>query len=150
MTRPKRKVSAAVCAATFVAAAFAGSADAQVSQSGEQKNMRRVGHTDLQGRPAYQPNMIVYPDGRTIAFVGTHGGSKPNPLKGGAVELNGVMIIDVTRPQQPVEKFHIPAPAAGAQTQSVRMCLGSDLPTSCYRRRTARLWGIATTPPTRT
>jgi len=92
MTRPKRKVSAAVCAATFVAAAFAGSADAQVSQSGEQKNMRRVGHTDLQGRPAYQPNMIVYPDGRTIAFVGTHGGSKPNPLKGGAVELNAGLV----------------------------------------------------------
>jgi len=38
------------------------------------------GHVDLQGRPSYQPNVIVYPDGRTIAFAGTHGGSKPNPL----------------------------------------------------------------------
>ena len=28
-----------------------------ISQSGEQKDMRRVGHTDLQGRPAYQPNV---------------------------------------------------------------------------------------------
>src|SRR5713101_7287036 len=100
-----------------------------IRQSGEQKNMRRVGHVDLQGRPSYQPNVIVYPDGRTIAFAGTHGGSKPNPLKSGSpVELNGVIIIDVTDPARPVEKFHIPVPAAGGQSQSVRMCLGSDLP----------------------
>ena len=99
-----------------------------ISQSGEQKNMRRVGHADLQGRPAYHPNFIKYPDGRVIAFVGTHGGSKPNPLKGGVVELNGTMIIDITNPERPVERFHIPGPAAGAQTQSNRMCLGSDLP----------------------
>ena len=26
-----------------------------ISQSGEQKDMRRVGHTDLQGRAAYHP-----------------------------------------------------------------------------------------------
>jgi hypothetical protein len=99
-----------------------------VSQSGEQKDMRRVGHSDLQGRPAYHPYFIKYPDGRVIAFVGTHGGSKPNPLKGGALELNGTMIVDITNPARPVEKFHIPAPAAGAQTQSNRPCLGSDLP----------------------
>src|SRR5713226_9909318 len=99
-----------------------------IRQSGEQKNMRRVGHVDLQGRPSYQPNVIVYPDGRTIAFAGTHGGSKPNPLKGGGVEQNGVMIIDATNPEKPVEKFHIPVPVAGGQSQSVRMCLGSDLP----------------------
>jgi hypothetical protein len=100
-----------------------------IRQSGEQKNMRRVGHVDLQGRPSYQPNVIVYPDGRTIAFAGTHGGSKPNTLKPGSpVELNGVVIIDATDPARPVEKFHIPVPAAGGQSQSVRMCLGSDLP----------------------
>jgi len=106
----------------------AGTALAEISQSGEQKNMRRVGHVDLQGRPSYQPNVIVYPDGRTIAFAGMHGGSKPNPLKGGVVEQNGVVIIDATNPEKPVEKFHIPVPAAGGQSQSVRMCLGSDLP----------------------
>lgn len=116
-------------AATLAALALsAGTAGAGVSQSSEQKDMLRVGHTDLQGRPSYQPNMIVYPDGRTIAFAGTHGGSKPNPLKGGAVELNGVMIIDVTDPSKPVEKAHIPVPAAGGQSQSVRACLGSELP----------------------
>ncbi len=119
----------ALSAATLTALGLVtGSALADISQSGEQRNMHRVGHSDLQGRPAYQPNTIVYPDGRTIAFVGTHGGSKPNPLKGGAVELNGVMVIDVTNPERPVEKSHIPVPVAGGQSQSVRMCLGSDLP----------------------
>jgi len=126
MTTSSKTFGAALSVVAVAAAAFASSAFAQVSQSGEQKNMRRIGHTDLQGRPAYQPNTIVYPDGRTIAFVGTHGGSKPNPLKGGAVEFNGTMIIDVTRPNQPVEKFHIPVPVSGGQAQMARMCLGSD------------------------
>ena len=78
--------------------------------------------------PAVRANVIGYPDGRTIAFAGTHGGSKPNPLKGGVVEQNGTMIIDVTDPSRPVEKFHIPVPVAGGQAQMARMCLGSDLP----------------------
>src|SRR5438270_13327820 len=95
---------------SFAVLALSVSSAFAISQSGEQKNMRRVGHVDLQGRPSYQPNVIVYPDGRTIAFAGTHGGSKPNPLKGGAVEPNGTMIIDVTNPERPVEKFHIPVP----------------------------------------
>ena len=123
----KRRRVALSAAALAVLALSAGSALA-ISQSGEQKNIRRVGHVDLQGRPSYQPNVIVYPDGRTIAFAGTHTGSKPNPLKGGVVEQNGVMIIDATNPEKPVEKFHIPVPVAGGQSQSVRMCLGSDLP----------------------
>lgn len=123
-----RRLFALSATALAVLAFSAGSALA-ISQSGEQKNMRRVGHTDLQGRPAYHPNFIKYPDGRVIAFVGTHGGTKPNPLKPGSpVELNGTMIIDITDPANPVEKFHIPAPLAGAQTQSNRMCLGADLP----------------------
>src|SRR3954464_8750563 len=100
-----------------------------ISQSGEQRNMRRVGHVDLQGRPSYQPNVIVYPDGRTIAFAGTHGGNRPNTLKAGRpVEENGTMIIDVSDPARPVEKAHIPVPLAGGQAQMVRLCLGSDLP----------------------
>src|SRR5256714_9825522 len=100
-----------------------------ISQSGEQKNMRRVGHVDLQGRDSYQPNVIVYPDGRTIAFAGTHTGSKPNPLKAGSpVEFNGTMIVDITNPERPVEKAHIPVPVSGGQAQIARVCLGSQLP----------------------
>jgi hypothetical protein len=115
-------------AAVVVALGVTGSALA-ISQSGEQKDMRRVGHTDLQGRPAYHPWFQKYPDGRIIAFIGTHGGSKPNTLKAGnPVEFNGTMVVDITDPANPVEKFHIAGPASGAQTQSNRTCLGSDLP----------------------
>ena len=94
--------------ALVVLALSAGSALA-ISQSGEQKNVRRVGHTDLQGRRAYHPNFINYLDGRVIAFVGTHGGTNPNPLNNNLPERNGTMIIDITDPKNPVEKFHIPA-----------------------------------------
>ena len=52
----------------------------------------------------------------------------PYDPKGGAVEQNGVIFIDATNPEKPIEKFHIPVPVAGGQSQSVRMCLGSDLP----------------------
>ena len=100
--------------------------------------MNRLGHTNLQGRPAYQPNVINYPDGRTVLFVGMHNGSPrpaggcgantlPNPLAGGACQNNGVMIIDVTNPSAPVETALIPSPTGG-QSQIVRMCLGSHLP----------------------
>ena len=69
----RRVLRTALSAATLAILAFSGGAlAATVTQSGEQKNMRRVGHTDLQGRPSYQPNVIQYPDGRFIAFAGTH------------------------------------------------------------------------------
>src|SRR6476660_5617073 len=122
-----------------------GAADAlAVSQSGESQNMMRVGHTDLQGRPTYQPNVIQYPDGRTILFVGQHSGvpdgrvtdcpanSLPNPLEAGSpCEKIVTMIIDLTDPRNPVEQSLIPAPVLGnsvGQSQMVRMCLGSQLP----------------------
>jgi len=78
-------VSMVVC---LVVAALGASGALAISQSGEQKDMRRVGHADLQGRPAYHPNFIVYPDGRVMAFVGTHSnttdnGPRPNPLQPG-------------------------------------------------------------------
>ena len=117
-------------------ALIAGSAQS-ISQSDEKRNIERVGHTDLQGRPSYQPNVIQYPDGRYIAFVGMHSGVPvavpscatflPNPLNGNACENNGTMIIDVTDPKNPVEKALIPSSGTG-QSQMVRMCLGSQLP----------------------
>ena len=141
---PKRRLArlVAVSAAMFGIAAASGNAIA-ISQSNEKMNMQRLGHTDLQGRPSYQPNVIKYPDGRYILFVGMHNniptlspprvtsctvsGTLENPLHGNACEQNGTMIIDVTDPKNPVEQFLIPAPTGG-QSQMVRMCLGSVLP----------------------
>ena len=122
-------------AATSAVLAFGAQAHEQnhIKQSGEQENMLLVGHDSLQFRGAYQPNFIDYPDGRTIAFVGLHGGQTlpgplPNPLNGGTPEENGTMIVDITNPKHPVETFHIPASAPGGQSQMVRLCLGSELP----------------------
>jgi hypothetical protein len=122
-------LSAAISA---VFALGASAPAAGITQSGEQKNMKLVGHVGLQGRGSYQPNVITYPDGRTIAFAGTHNtqtipGPLLNPLTGNKEE-NGTMIIDVTDPKHPVETFHIPVPVAGGQAQMARMCLGSVLP----------------------
>jgi hypothetical protein len=122
--------------ALAVATAFGAGSALAIKQSGEQKNMQLVGHDDLQGRGAYQPNVITYPDGRTIAFIGLHNapnlggapGPLPNPLNGGKLEDNGTMIVDITDPKHPVETFHIPVPVTGGQAQMARMCLGSDLP----------------------
>ena len=98
----RRVLRTALSAAALAFLALSANAWA-IDQSGEAKSMHRVGHVDLQGRPAYQPNFIDYPDGRTIAFVGTHGGSKPNPLKNSSpVEFNGTMIVDITDPANPV------------------------------------------------
>ena len=104
-----------VLTATGLAALGLGIGSAlAIDQSGEQKDMRRVGHTDLQGRAAYHPYFINYPDGRVIAFVGTHSSAnpsnppispdsnlpKPNPLQAGSpIEANGTMIVDVTDPK---------------------------------------------------
>ncbi len=87
------------------------------------KNMKLVGHNDLQARSAYQP-IITAQDGRYIAYVGHHNGSALNPLTG-MVETNGVSIVDVTDPANPVYLHHIEG-AAGAQM--VRTCSGDDLP----------------------
>src|SRR5438876_1005081 len=130
----KYALNAAILSAFAVAVGSAIADDHRgISQSGEQKNMELVGHVALQFRGAYQPNVIRYPDGRTIAFVGLHSGQNlpgplPNPLNGGKPEENGTMVIDITDPKHPVETFHIPVPVAGGQAQMARMCLGSDLP----------------------
>src|SRR3954449_8822702 len=137
MSRMNCRFSVTTLSLAISMALAAGAAQA-ISQSGEKMNMIRLGHTHLQGRPSYQPNVIEYPDGRTMLFVGMHSGSPrpssacgnsnsslPNPLNGGACENNGTMIIDVTDPRNPVEKHLIPAPAGG-QAQMTRMCLGSQ------------------------
>lgn len=140
----RNALSASISMALAIGAANA----LAVSQSGESQNMMRIGHTDLQGRPTYQPNVIQYPDGRWMLFVGQHSGAPDgrvtncpatqqyhpleNPLEAGSpCENNGTMIIDVSDPKNPVELSLIPAPVVGnqvGQSQMVRMCLGDVLP----------------------
>src|SRR5262249_27476907 len=89
-----------------------------------------AGHSDLQGRSAYQP-IIINENGRHIAYVGHHTGKMPNPLTG-AVEGNGTSIVDVTNPAKPRYLAHIPGPAEGGDeaggAQMVRVCSGDVLP----------------------
>ena len=99
------------------------------AQTPESRDMRLVGAHDLQARSAYQP-LIVKQGDRFIAYVGHHGGSKPNPLTG-AVELNGTSILDVTDPRAPKYLHHIPGAAGEAEAGGaamVRVCAGDALP----------------------
>ncbi len=92
-------------------------------------NMRLVGHSELQARSAYQP-VIHLQKGRSIAYVGHHGGSAINPLSG-AMENNGTSIVDVTEPSAPRALSHIPGENGQGESggaQMVRVCNGSDLP----------------------
>jgi hypothetical protein len=109
-----------LCAATLPALA---------EEQAEARNMALAGHSDLQGRSAYQP-VIQQQDGRWIAYVGHHGGSAPNPLTGRS-EANGTSVVDVTDPASPRMLHHIPgAPGQGESggAQMARVCAGSSLP----------------------
>ncbi|HEV8500580.1 MAG TPA: hypothetical protein VGR63_03315 [Casimicrobiaceae bacterium] len=135
----RRQWRLAALASAIGLALVTTTAQSAVTQSAERKNMQRLGHTDLQGRPTYQPNVIQYPNGKWYLFVGQHSGNPrgliggcpnntlPNPLNGGACENNGTMIIDVTDPTAPVEISLIPSPTGG-QSQMTRMCRASQLP----------------------
>ena len=117
----KRRLALAVVLALAVAPAAA--------QAPESRDMRLVGHHDLQARSAYQP-LIVKQGDHFIAYVGHHGGNKPNPLTG-AVELNGTSILDVTDPRAPKYLHHIPGAAGEAEAGGaamVRVCSGDELP----------------------
>jgi hypothetical protein len=93
-------------------------------------NMELAGHSDLQGRSAYQP-IIIDQNGREIAYVGLHTGEALNPLTG-IVEPNGTMVVDVTDPEHPKDLAHIPGAAGGGEeaggAQMVRVCSGDVLP----------------------
>ena len=99
------------------------------AQSPESRDMRLVGEHDLQARSAYQP-LIVKQGDRFIAYIGHHGGSRPNALTG-ATELNGTSILDVTDPGAPRYLHHIPGAAGEAEAGGaamVRVCSGDELP----------------------
>ena len=95
-----------------------------------QWNMELVGHSDLQGRSAYQP-IIINESGHEIAFVGHHTGTAMNPLTG-AVEPNGTSVVDVSDPANPKYLAHIPGSTQAGEeaggAQMVRVCSGNVLP----------------------
>jgi hypothetical protein len=98
-------------------------------QQAEQRNMRLVGHDDLQARSAYQP-VIHHQGNRWIAYIGHHGGRRLNPLTG-QVELNGTSIVDVSDPRRPRYLHHIPGAAGEAEAGGAamaRVCDGKTLP----------------------
>jgi len=126
MSPGRRVLPTAGLALLLVAMAAMGS-EAQHAASGH--DMRLVGHDDLQSRSAYQP--VIHKQGaRWIAYIGHHGGQRPNPLTG-KVEWNGTSVVDVTDPRAPQYLAHIPgapgeAEAGGASM--VRVCDGAELP----------------------
>lgn len=115
---------AAAVLATVIFQPVAANADGSGHSAQDSHNMRLVGFNDLQARSAYQPVIQQHQNGRWIAYIGHHNGSAHNPLTG-AIETNGVSIVDVTNPRRPVYLHHIPG-VAGAQM--VRTCSGDVLP----------------------
>ena len=121
----------------FGVALVAWAAPAMVRAEGpnaEARNMALVGTNDLQSRSAYQPT-IHFQNGRWIAYIGHHGGTKEipaplNPLTG-KNENDGTSIVDVTDVHHPVYLHHIPG-AAGLDylggAQMTRVCDGKTLP----------------------
>ncbi len=122
------------CAAfAFGLTTAGGGALAQSQNAGhvaQHKNMRLVGLNDLQGRSAYQP-IVHEQGGRSIAYIGHHGGEATNPLNNNVVEKNGTSIVDVTDPRRPRYLFHIPGPSGAGEAggaQMVRACSAKELP----------------------
>ena len=114
----------------FLASMLLAACNAALAQHGASaSNMALVGAHDLQGRSAYQP-LVKESRGRWIAYVGHHGGLRPNALTG-RNEDNGTSILDVTDPKNPRLLSHIPGePGEGevGGAQMVRVCNGSELP----------------------
>jgi hypothetical protein len=114
---------------TALAAMPAMSQSQRVGAPPEAKNMRLVGHNELQARSAYQP--VIHRQGdRYIAYVGHHGGKSVNPITG-QVESNGTSILDVTNPKEPKTLAHIPGDEGQGEqggAQMVRLCDGKTLP----------------------
>ena len=102
-------------------------ADAQADGYATAVNLELVGQHDLQARSAYQPVVHAYGE-RRILFVGHHAGEAPNPATG-AIEKNGLSLLDVTDPAAPKYLAHVPPTGAEASgTQHVQVCDGRTLP----------------------
>jgi len=130
-------IGAALGFGTTLAIAFTAPALGQVQKIGdppEAKDMRLVGHSDLQARSAYQPT-IHHQGDRWIAYIGHHGGTEavPQPVNSltGQPEYNGTSIVDVTDPAHPKYLAHIPGLEGKYEeggAQMVRVCDGKSLP----------------------
>ena len=112
--------------AAVVLALIALAPVASATRSAEQRDMRLVGHSDLQGRSAYQPVPHRQRD-RILVYVGHHAGSARNPLTG-VDEPNGTSIVDVTDPAHPVYRHHLPAHDGERAALMVQLCDGGTLP----------------------
>ncbi len=86
---------------------------ATMAHAAEAKNVRLIGHNELQGRDSLQ---VVLKG--NYAYIGHHRGEEFNPLSG-KVESNGTMIVDVTHPRQPKIVKHIPG-RKGAESRAVQ------------------------------
>src|SRR5438067_3303476 len=128
-----------ICSSAGLLASSATLSSAQVQKIAdppEAKNMRLLGHNDLQARSAYQP-IIVHQGDRYLDYIGHHGGTPevPQPINPMTrqPENNGTSIVDVTDPGNPKYLKHIPGQGgAGSReaggAQMVRVCEGSRLP----------------------
>jgi len=125
-------LAAAIGRVAALTAVWALGAAVGVSQSmgtpgkEESRNMRLVGHDDLQGRAAYKGE-IHKQNGRYIAYIGHHPQTDLlNPMTGKA-ETSGTSLVDVTDPKNPKYLHHIPAPLYASGEQ---VCAGDDLPSA--------------------
>ncbi|NIS60039.1 MAG: hypothetical protein GTO13_04825, partial [Proteobacteria bacterium] len=82
--------------------------------SAEAKNVRLLGHSDLQGRDALQ--VVLKGD---FAYVGHHSGEAYNPITGKR-EPNGTSVINVSDPSRPRIVTHIPG-YPGAESRAVQV-----------------------------
>jgi hypothetical protein len=87
-----------------------------LAHAAEAKNVKLIGHSDLQGRDSLQ---VVLKG--NYAYVGHHRGEEYNPLSG-KVESNGTMIVDVASPHQPKIVKHIPG-RKGAESRAVQVAV---------------------------
>lgn len=119
------KLLSGVSCAFFLLASSGGQAAQEPSRkekprAAEQKNIRLVGHSNLQNRSAYDVTVEQALNGRWLAYVGHHSGNEFNPLTG-ATESNGVTILDVTDPKKPTILKHIPSDPE-TDSRMVRVC----------------------------
>lgn len=119
-----------VCLGLALAAPVEAKRSKPPGKAAESRNMRLVGHHDMQARSIYNGH-VREQGGRFIAYAGYHAGSAINPDTG-EVEPNGNAIVDVTDPTNPVYLVHLPSDAAnagvGTGARSLQTCSGDELP----------------------